>query len=517
MPGLMQGKRGLIMGVANDHSIAWGIARTLAAQAPSSPSPIRARRSAKRVKPLAESVGSTLVMPCDVEDIASVDEVFDAVKRKWGALDFLVHAVAFSDKDELKGRYADTTRENFIRTMVISCYSFTEAAKRAAALMPNGGAMVTLTYNGGDRAMPNYNVMGVAKAGLEASVRYLAVDFGPQKHPRQRDLGRADPHARRRRHHRCALHVRLPAETFAARPRRHARRSRRRRALSAVGFVERGHRRNSFRRFGLQCHHRCRNPTRSRRRAGRWKATGNNSGQGENRCRREWGAEFIGTFMLVSAVCGAALFSAPSAGLVAVAFAVGLAVLAMVFAVGHISGGHFNPAVTCGMVAAGRIAAGKAPGYIVAQLLGGAAAAAVFYVILKGAPAGKWNDFVADLEPVWRRQAFLAGVRVYHRGGHDRVVPGGDHRDDLEELPGGICADRHRPGAHGHPSHCNPGVECLGQSGALDRDRDLRRRRGARFALAVLGGADPRRRDRRTAGRWLQDEMPHCRATSRAR
>ena len=120
-------------------------------------------------------------MPCDVEDIASVDAVFDEIKKQWGTLDFLVHAVAFSDKNELKGRYADSTRENFIRTMVISCYAFTEAAKRAAALMPNGGAMVTLTYNGGERAMPNYNVMGVAKAGLEASVRYLAVDFGPQK------------------------------------------------------------------------------------------------------------------------------------------------------------------------------------------------------------------------------------------------------------------------------------------------------------------------------------------------
>jgi enoyl-[acyl-carrier protein] reductase I len=120
-------------------------------------------------------------MPCDVEDIASVDAVFDAVRKQWGMMDFLVHAVAFSNKDELKGRYADTTRENFIKTMLISCYAFTESAKRAAALMPNGGAMLTLTYNGGLRAMPNYNVMGVAKAGLEASVRYLAVDFGRQK------------------------------------------------------------------------------------------------------------------------------------------------------------------------------------------------------------------------------------------------------------------------------------------------------------------------------------------------
>ena len=133
------------------------------------------------MKPLAEQAGSTFVMPCDVEDIASVDAVFAEIKKQWGTMDFLVHAIAFSDKNELKGRYADSTRENFIRTMVISCYAFTEAAKRAAALMPNGGSMVTLTYNGGERAMPNYNVMGVAKAGLEASVRYLAVDFGHQK------------------------------------------------------------------------------------------------------------------------------------------------------------------------------------------------------------------------------------------------------------------------------------------------------------------------------------------------
>ena len=125
-------------------------------------------------------MGSDFVLPCDVEDIASVDAVFASLAEKWGTLDFLVHAIAFSDKNELKGRYADTTRENFLRTMVISCFAFTEAAKRAGKLMPNGGAMLTLTYNGGLRAMPNYNVMGVAKAALEASVRYLAVDFGAQ-------------------------------------------------------------------------------------------------------------------------------------------------------------------------------------------------------------------------------------------------------------------------------------------------------------------------------------------------
>src|SRR5690348_1277903 len=178
MPGLMQGKRGLVMGVANDHSIAWGIAKTLAAHGAEIAFTYQGDALAKRVKPLAESVGSSLVTPCDVEDIASVDAVFDAIKRKWGAMDFLVHAVAFSNKDELKGRFADTTRENFIRTMVISCYSFTELAKRAAPLMPAGGALLTLTFGGSSRVMPNYNVMGVAKAALEASVRYLAADFG---------------------------------------------------------------------------------------------------------------------------------------------------------------------------------------------------------------------------------------------------------------------------------------------------------------------------------------------------
>jgi enoyl-[acyl-carrier protein] reductase I len=181
MPGLMDGKRGLIMGVANDHSIAWGIAKVLSEHGAEIAYTYQGDALLKRITPLAEQTGSKLVMPCDVEDIASVDKVFDTIKSEWGTLDFLVHAVAFSDKSELKGRYADSSRENFVRSMVISCYAFTEAAKRAAALMPNGGSMLTLTYNGGERAMPNYNVMGVAKAGLEASVRYLAVDFGHQK------------------------------------------------------------------------------------------------------------------------------------------------------------------------------------------------------------------------------------------------------------------------------------------------------------------------------------------------
>jgi enoyl-[acyl-carrier protein] reductase I len=179
MTQLMQGKRGLIMGVANDHSIAWGIARRLAEHGATLAFTYQGEALGRRVKPLAESLGASLVLPCDVEQVSSVDAVFEALAERWGSLDFLVHAIAFSDKNELKGRYADTTRENFVRTMIISCFSFTELAKRAAALMPAGGAMVTLTYNGGQRAMPNYNVMGVAKAALEASVRYLAVDLGP--------------------------------------------------------------------------------------------------------------------------------------------------------------------------------------------------------------------------------------------------------------------------------------------------------------------------------------------------
>ena len=180
MSGLMHDKHGLIMGVANDHSIAWGIARTLAAHDAKLAFTYQGDALGKRVKPLAASIKADLVLPCDVEDPASVDAAFAELGRAWGSIDFLVHAIAFSDKAQPTGRYADTTRENFIRTMVISCFSFTEVAHRAAGLMPNGGSMLTLTYNGGLRAMPNYNAMGVAKAALEASVRYLAVDFGGQ-------------------------------------------------------------------------------------------------------------------------------------------------------------------------------------------------------------------------------------------------------------------------------------------------------------------------------------------------
>ncbi|HEV7286308.1 enoyl-ACP reductase FabI [Kaistia sp. UC242_56] len=175
---LMSGKRGLIMGVANDHSIAWGIARTLAAHGAELAFTYQGDAFGRRVKPLADSIGAKLLLPCDVEDVASVDSVFAALKAEWGKIDFIVHAIGFSDKNELKGRYADTTRDNFVKTMVISCFSFTEIAKRAAALMTDGGSILTLTYGGSTRVMPNYNVMGVAKAALESSVRYLAMDFG---------------------------------------------------------------------------------------------------------------------------------------------------------------------------------------------------------------------------------------------------------------------------------------------------------------------------------------------------
>ncbi|WP_029077084.1 enoyl-ACP reductase FabI [Kaistia adipata] len=175
---LMSGKRGLIMGVANDHSIAWGIARTLAAHGAELAFTYQGEAFGRRVKPLADSVGAKLLLPCDVEDVASVDGVFAALEKEWGKIDFIVHAIGFSDKNELKGRYADTTRDNFVKTMVISCFSFTEIAKRAAALMTDGGSILTLTYGGSTRVMPNYNVMGVAKAALESSVRYLAMDFG---------------------------------------------------------------------------------------------------------------------------------------------------------------------------------------------------------------------------------------------------------------------------------------------------------------------------------------------------
>jgi enoyl-[acyl-carrier protein] reductase I len=179
---LMEGKRGLVMGVANDRSIAWGIASTLALHGATLAFTYQTEALRRRVDPLARSLGDGLVLPCDVEDVATVDAVFERLGAEWGRLDFLVHAIAFSDRTQLKGRYAETTRENFVRTMVISCFSFTEVARRAAALMDRHGSLLTMTFGGGsNRVMPNYNVMGVAKAALESSVRYLAADYGPRE------------------------------------------------------------------------------------------------------------------------------------------------------------------------------------------------------------------------------------------------------------------------------------------------------------------------------------------------
>jgi len=178
MSGLMAGKRGLIMGVANDRSIAWGVARTCAAHGASLAFTYQGEAFEKRVKPLAAQLGSELVLNCDVTDDASVAAVFAELQRRWGGLDFLVHAIAYSDKDQLKGRYVDTTPDNFDMSLDISCYSFTSVARAAEPLMAAGGSLVTLTYYGAEKVVPHYNVMGVAKAALEASVKYLAADLG---------------------------------------------------------------------------------------------------------------------------------------------------------------------------------------------------------------------------------------------------------------------------------------------------------------------------------------------------
>ena len=175
---LMAGKRGLIMGVANDRSLAWGIARSVAEHGAELAFPYQGEALARRVGPLAESLGSNIVLPCDVNDDEALDTVFDDIAGRWDGLDFLVHAIAFSDKEELKGRYVDTSPGNFAQTMQVSCYSFTAICRRAAALMREGSSLLTLTYYGAERVIPHYNVMGVAKAALEASVRYLAADLG---------------------------------------------------------------------------------------------------------------------------------------------------------------------------------------------------------------------------------------------------------------------------------------------------------------------------------------------------
>ncbi len=179
--GIMNGKRGIVMGVANDRSIAWGVAEAVAKQGAEVAFTYQGDALEKRVKPLAEKVGSNIILPCDVSSDEAIDETFNSLREKWDTIDFLVHAIAYSDKEELKGEYLDTTRENFYKTMDISVYSFTAVAQRAAKMMPNGGSMITLTYYGAEKVMPHYNVMGVAKAALESSVRYLAADLGNDK------------------------------------------------------------------------------------------------------------------------------------------------------------------------------------------------------------------------------------------------------------------------------------------------------------------------------------------------
>ncbi len=179
MANLMQGKRGLVMGVANDRSIAWGIARAMADEGAELAFTYQGEAFGSRVQPLAASVGSTFLMDADVTNDASLDAVFARLKEEWGSIDFLVHAIAFSDKNELTGRFINTTRANFLNSLNISCFSFIDVARRAAPLMPNGGTLLTLTYQGSNRVTPYYNVMGVAKAALESAVRYLANDLGP--------------------------------------------------------------------------------------------------------------------------------------------------------------------------------------------------------------------------------------------------------------------------------------------------------------------------------------------------
>jgi enoyl-[acyl-carrier protein] reductase I len=178
--GLMRGKRGLIMGVANNRSIAWGIARACRDHGAELAFTYQGDALKKRVEPLAAEVGGIVAGHCDVTDANTIDAVFTEVKAKWGSIDFLLHAIAFSDRDQLDGRYIDTTEDNFVKTMLVSCYSFTAVAQRAEKMMPNGGSMLTLTYYGAEKWMPHYNVMGLAKAALESSVRYMAADLGPK-------------------------------------------------------------------------------------------------------------------------------------------------------------------------------------------------------------------------------------------------------------------------------------------------------------------------------------------------
>ncbi len=251
--GVMRGMRGVVLGVANNRSIAWGIAKAAHAAGAELAFTFQGEALEKRVRPLAQELGAHVIGHCDVTDGASIDEVFAEAGKLWGAIDFVVHCIAFSDKDQLTGRYVDTTEDNFTKSLAISCYSFTAVAQRAEKLMPNGGSMLTLTYYGAEKWMPHYNVMGVAKAALEASVRYLAADLGEKAHSRQRDLGRPDQDARRLRHRRFPLHPAVERVQLAAAPHGDDRGGRRERGLPLVAHVARRHRRNSPCRRRLPC------------------------------------------------------------------------------------------------------------------------------------------------------------------------------------------------------------------------------------------------------------------------
>ena len=244
--GLMQGKRGVILGVANNRSIAWGIAKACRAAGAEIALTWQGDALKKRVEPLAKELDGLLLGHCDVTDPATIDAVVrGAARQKWGKIDFVVHAIAFSDKDQLDGRYIETTADNFSKTMLISCYSLTAIAQRAEKLMTDGGSILTLTYYGAEKWMPHYNVMGVAKAALEASVRYLAADIGAKQHPRQRDFGGPDQDAGGVRHRRLPLHSEVERIQRADAPHRDDRGGRRQRAVSALRPVARRHRRGA--------------------------------------------------------------------------------------------------------------------------------------------------------------------------------------------------------------------------------------------------------------------------------
>ena len=249
--GLMQGKRGVILGVANNRSIAWGIAKACHAAGAEIALTWQGDALKKRVEPLAAELGAVLLGHCDVTDFSTIDAVFAVLKQKWGKIDFVVHAIAFSDKDQLDGRYLETTAENFSKSLLISCYSLTAIAQRAEKLLTGGGSILTLTYYGAEKWMPHYNVMGVAKAALEASVRYLAADLG-EKNIRVNAIS-AGPIKTLAlcRHCRLPLSAEMERGQRADAPQRDHRGSRRQRALSALGAVARRHRRGASCRFRL--------------------------------------------------------------------------------------------------------------------------------------------------------------------------------------------------------------------------------------------------------------------------